>query len=263
MKVLKLGCNGMLGPWVVKAMKTRHEILLTDINSPPKSYKGEFMKLSVDDVEGVVNAAKGMDIIVNLSVLRPHRRIAFEVNTLGNYSMMIAARENNISKVINTGPHFQLVGPQYEEWDFNLNPDMPPQPGTRLYALSKSLGQEVCRVFTEDNNIHVITLLYYNMKHHWDLSGPEQENIDYHLDMNVPYSTTWPDCGEAVRCAVETPIEKLNSRCETFFILPELPHKKFNSSKTFDVLGWKPMYKLESLWTKSNRKPENNNTEAF
>ncbi|HCI86480.1 MAG TPA: hypothetical protein DHV68_06505, partial [Dehalococcoidia bacterium] len=134
MKVLILGGNGMLGPWAVTAMKDRHDILLTDINDPYPEYGGDFLKLSVDDVDGVVKAAEGMDVIVNLSVLRPDRQLAFDVNTMGNYAMMMAAREHRIKRVINTGPHFQLVGQQYEEWDFDLNPDMPPAPGTRLYA---------------------------------------------------------------------------------------------------------------------------------
>ena len=103
MKVLILGGNGMLGPWAVRALKSRHEILLTDINEPRENYKGEYLKLSVDDVDGVVNAAEGMDVIVNLSVLRPHRKIAFDVNTMGNYAMMVAAREHGITRVVNTG----------------------------------------------------------------------------------------------------------------------------------------------------------------
>ena len=102
----------MLGPWAVSAMKDRHDILLTDINDPYPEYQGEFLKLSVDDIDGVVDAAQGMDVIVNLSVLRPDRRLAFDVNTMGNYAMMVAAREHRIKRVINTGPHLQLVGQQ-------------------------------------------------------------------------------------------------------------------------------------------------------
>ncbi|MBC8452895.1 MAG: NAD(P)-dependent oxidoreductase, partial [Chloroflexi bacterium] len=100
MKVLILGGNGMLGPWAVRAMKDRHDILLTDINDPYPEYKGEYQKLSADDVDGVVKAAEGMDVIVNLSVLRPHRKIAFDVNMMGNYAMMVAARENRIKHMI-------------------------------------------------------------------------------------------------------------------------------------------------------------------
>ena len=262
MKILIVGGNGMLGPWAVKAMKNKHDLMLTDINEPPSSYDGEYKKLSVDDVDGLVKLSSGVDVIVNLSVLREDRKLAFDVNTIGNYSIMVAARENGIKKIVNTGPHFQLVGPQYEEWDFNLNPDMPHQPGTRLYALTKSLGQEICRVFSETYDIHVITLLFYNMKHHWDLGGGE-DDILYNVDMQVPYSTTWPDCGNAIKCAVEVPIENLNSNSESFFILPDLPHKKFNSSKTTKVLGWTPRYHLENLWNKEMRNPESHHTEAY
>jgi nucleoside-diphosphate-sugar epimerase len=262
MKVLILGGNGMLGPWAVTAMKDRHDILLTDVKEPSADYKGEYLKLSVDDVDGVVKAAEGMDVIVNLSVLRPHRQIAFDVNMMGNYAMMTAAREHGIKRVINSGPHYQKVGQQYEDWDFDLNPELPAAPGTRLYAHTKALGQEVCRVFSERHGIQVITLLYYNLKHSWDLSGLEPGGPGHHQDM-VPYSTAWSDCGTAVRAAVEVPEERLATRCESFFILPDLPHGKFNNEKTRRVLGWRPRYQVEGLWNKEFRRPPNSLHGAF
>ena len=149
MKVLILGGCGMLGPWVVKALKHRHDIILTDIDSPGDEFDGDFRQVSSDDLDGVVATAEGCDAIINLSVLREDRKLAFDVSTRGNYNMMEAARVHGIERVINTGPHFQLVGETYENWDFDLNPDMPPQFGTRLYAHSKGLGQEICRVFSE------------------------------------------------------------------------------------------------------------------
>ena len=103
MKILILGGNGMLGPWAIKALKNRHDVLLTDINEPHPDYDGEYLKISVNDVDGVVKAADGMDMIVNLAVLRPHRQIAFDVNVMGNYAMMVAAREHRIKRVINSG----------------------------------------------------------------------------------------------------------------------------------------------------------------
>ncbi|MDP6666919.1 MAG: NAD(P)-dependent oxidoreductase [Dehalococcoidia bacterium] len=262
MKVLILGGNGMLGPWAVRAMKERHDILLTDINEPRAGYDGEYLELSVDDVDGVVKAAEGMDVIVNLSVLRPHRQLAFDVNTMGNYAMMVAAREHRIKRIINTGPHFQLVGMQYENWDHDLNPEMPPAPGTRLYAHTKALGQEICRVFSERHGIQVLTLLYYNMKHTWNLGGLEPGGPPYHQDM-TPYSTAWTDCGTAIAAAVDVPEERLASRCETFFVFPDIPHRKFENEKIKRVLGWRPRYHVEGLWNKEWRTPPDNLTEAF
>ena len=255
MKTLILGGCGMLGPWVVKALKKRHEILLTDINDPGDEYDGEFRKLSVDDMDGVVVAAEGMDAIINLSVLRPHRQIAFDVNTRGNFNMMVAAKTHGIKRVINTGPHFQLVGEQYEDWDFELNPDMPPAFGTRLYAHSKGLGQEICRVFSDTYGIYVITMLYYNMRHTWNWGmGHGAEHATPHNDM-TPFTTAWTDCGTAILAALEVPLSKLPSRCETFFTFPETPHHKFNSEKTRRILGWQPRYTLETLWNKPPMQP--------
>ena len=261
MKVLILGGNGMLGPWVVKALDGRHDILVTDINEKPEGLKHDYLQMSVDDLDGVVRAAEGVDCIINLSVLRPHRQIAFDVNTRGNYNMMVAAKTHGVERVINTGPHYQMAGPQYEEWDFDLNPDMPPAPGTRLYAHTKALGQEIVRVFSERHGTTALTLLYYNMKHTWNLGGPERDP-EYHDDM-TPYSTAWPDCGTAIQCAVEVPRERLASNCETFFVFPDIPHRKFNNDKIMKVLGWRPRYHVEALWNKPMRTPESGRHGAY
>ena len=100
MKILILGGTGMLGPWVIKALKNKHEILLTDIKSPPKNFDGDFQKLSVDDIDGVAKASEGKDCIINLSVLRHDRKLAFDVSTLGNFAMMNAAKTNNIKSCL-------------------------------------------------------------------------------------------------------------------------------------------------------------------
>ena len=150
MKVLVLGANGQLGPHVVRALEGEHELRLTDVNdlpgSPLDGTSHEYVKVDVSNLEQVVSAAEGMDAVVNLSVLRPHRQVAFDVNARGCYNTMSAAVQHGIRRVINTGPHFTIAGPSYEGFDYDLGPDIPPQPGTNLYGLTKSLGQEICRV---------------------------------------------------------------------------------------------------------------------
>lgn len=250
MKVLILGGNGMLGPWVIKALAGRHELLVTDINDAPENSGHEYRKVDASDLRQVVRAAEGVECIVNLSVLRHDRKLAWDVSTRGNYNMMAAAVEHGVRRVINTGPHFQLAGPQYEAWDFGLNPDMPPQPGTRLYAISKAMGQEICRVFADRHDLYVMTLLYYNMKLPGSLAAPLETQVTYHNDM-TPYSLAWTDCGEAVRCAVEVELSRLPSRCETFFTFSDIPHDKFRNDKLQRLLGFRPRYHLEAMWNKS------------
>lgn len=247
MRVLILGGNGMLGPWTVKSLEGRHQLRITDINDLETEH--EYRKVDVSVLDQVVDAAEGMDAIINLSVLRPHRRIAFDVNTRGNYNMAVAARIHGIRRIINTGPHFQLAGPNYERHDFDLNPDMPPQPGTRLYALTKALGQEVLRVYAERHDIYVQTLLFYNFYHPDTLILPRGGEPRLGTDL-TPFSIAWQDSGEAIRAALEVEFAKLPSRCETYFVFTDLPHHKFRNDKVKRQLGWQPRHFLEPVWTK-------------
>ena len=250
MNVLILGGNGRMGPWVVDALAGRHTLRVTDINDPPRSFPHEYRRLSVADLDGVVAAAAGMDAIVNLSVLREDRLQAFEVNLQGNYNLAMAAAEHGIRRIVNTGPHFQLAGPQFEDWDFDLNPDMPPQPGTRLYALTKALGQEVLRVCSEQHDLYVQTLLFMHMLHPgtW-LPGRTEPGAKALLgrDLNRAFTIAWPDTGTAVRAALEVELAKLPSRCETYFVFAPIPHRKFSSDKITRILGWQPTYHLTVL----------------
>ena len=93
MNILILGGNGMLGPWTIDALAGRHNLRVTDINDAPEGFEHDYIRLDAADLDGVVDAAEGMDVIVNLSVLRHDRKLAFDVSTRGNYNMMVAARK--------------------------------------------------------------------------------------------------------------------------------------------------------------------------
>ena len=172
--VLVLGAAGMLGPHVVRALEGEHNLRLTDIGEAPET-DHEYLQVDAGDLGQVVAAADGMDAIVNLSVLRQDPQLAFDVSARGCYNMMRAAVEHGIDRVINTGPHFTITGPSYELFDHGITGDAPSQSGTGLYALTKSLGQEICRVFTEHHDISVVTLLFYNFReaddHSWRRPG--------------------------------------------------------------------------------------------
>src|SRR5688572_16300262 len=161
MKVLILGANGYLGPHVVKALEPHHELRVTDIKPPAVKSRHEFIRVDVTSLDQVRKASQGMDAIINLSVLRSDRKLAFDVNTRGCYNMMLTAVEQGIRRIINTGPHLVVSGLPYDRFDFAITPDAPPQPGTHLYGLSKSLGQEICRIFTHHHDIYVQEYLFF------------------------------------------------------------------------------------------------------
>ena len=80
MKILLLGANGMLGPHVVKVLEKEHDLILSDVHASMDS-KHDYHQINISDLESVVNISSGMDAIINLSVVREERRLAFDVNS--------------------------------------------------------------------------------------------------------------------------------------------------------------------------------------
>lgn len=241
MKVLILGGTGYLGPHVVKALEGRHELRVTDIKPPAAKIAHEFRRVDIASLDQVRKAAEGMDAIVNLAVLRNDRKFAFDVNTRGCYNMMLAAVEHKIRRVINTGPHLVVSGLPYDRFDFGIAPDSPPQPGTHLYGLSKSLGQEICRVFSQHHDIYVQEHLFFSLR--------DMDKLTPGADA-TPFSISWGDAGEAIRLGVEIDLAKLPSRCEVFFVFADMPHGKYVNDKVKRVLGLRFRDDLSVLWKK-------------
>jgi len=246
MKVLLIGAGGYLGPHVARALASEHRLRITDVRPLPAAMTKEFGghelgRLDVTQPDKVLDAARGMDAIVNLSVIRNHPRLSFHVNTLGCCHMMQAAVHWGIRRVINTGPHFTVAGPSYERLDMAIGPDVPPHPGLNIYALTKSLGHEVCRAFTERHEIYVQEYLFYAFEDSADLEPGR---------CGVPFVVSWEDAAEVFRLGLAIPLGRLPSRFETFFILGDCPHGKFSNEKAKRVLGFAPKDCVDVLWKK-------------
>lgn len=242
MKVLILGGAGMLGPYVIPDLQDDFELLVTDIKPPPMPFRGEFRAVDVGNFDQVMAAAEGMDAIINLSVLRYDRKLAFDVNTRGCYNMMEAAVAHGIRRVINTGPHFTLAGPTYEYYDYEIGPDIPPQPGTNLYAISKSLGHQICQTYAETYDIYVQMYLYYNFRDPAE-PAPEREVR--------PFAVSWRDGGTVFRHGLTIELESLPSRFESFFVFADMPHGRFDNRKAKAILGWAPQDDISHNWRRS------------
>ena len=234
----------MVGPYVVSALEGKHKLRLTDVMDEMEMHH-EYRQVDAGDLDAVISVAEGMDAIINLSVLRRDRNIAFDVNARGAYNAARAALVHGIHRVINTGPHYTITGPAYEDFDHGIGPDVPPQPGTNLYALTKSLGQDISRIFTQHHDLYVLTLLFYSFH---DADDRSRDGGDL-----TPYAVTWEDAAQAFLPALSITLESLPSRCEVFFVFADLPHGKFSNEKAKRVLGWQPENRLEALWCKADR----------
>ncbi len=251
MKVLMIGANGYMGPHVVRRLAPQHQLRITDIQPAPEAIleafpDQEYFDLDITDWDGVREAARGMDAIINLAVVRRHPLWAFRVNALGTYHVMQAAVQEGIRRVISTGPHFAVAGPAYEGFDHGLSPDAPPQPGTGLYPLTKSLGQQIGRSFAHQYDVYFQELLFNSLRDVEQLRAGAR---------GVPFVVSWRDAAEAMRLSLEIDLDRLPSRCEVYFILGNTPQDKFSNDKAQRVLGFQPQDDVSVLWKQETGNP--------
>lgn len=237
MNVLILGGNGLLGPYVVNTLSKDHKLRITDINSLEGTTHENF-KVDVSDADQVLEVSEGMDTIINLSVMRPDRQLAFDVNARGCYNVMLAAIRHGIRRVINTGPPF-IYGTQSQVY-FNLDPDVPSQSGTSLYTCTKSLGHEICNVFAQHHDVYVMTMMFGSFR------DPDDES-EYGMGV-TPFVQTYPDAARVFPLALEVDLNTLPSRCELFNVCSDVPGLKFTNEKTKRLLGWYPKDSFQKRW---------------
>jgi nucleoside-diphosphate-sugar epimerase len=106
-------------------------------------------------------------------------------------------------------------------------------PGRSLYAHSKYLGQEICRVFAEHYDLEVPTLLYTQF-----VNPDVTENL-------YPFAVSWQDSARALRRALE--VGTLPSPFEVMNITADLPHGRHSARRAREVLGWEAQDRLEHL----------------
>lgn len=258
-RIVIYGAGGPLAAVTADALAHDHVLRLTDVrpldeiiaeNKPqspgaplPRLYgpPHEVRVVDVSDPEQVLAAARGMEAIINCTVVRPHPVQAFRVNTLGAYNVVRAAVECGIRRVVQTGP--QLVTMPYPAgygYDFDLPSDLPPRPGANLYLLSKFLGQEICRIFAEEHDLEIPTLLFSSFVNP-ETPAPEPMGA-------FPFSISWEDAGAAMRQAVRAP--SFPRPFEPLHIVADLPHGKYANQKAKDLLKWQPRDRLEGHWTR-------------
>ncbi len=259
-RVVIYGAGGPLAAVTAEALARDHVLRLTDVrplaeivaDNKPQSPGAPLPRLldpphetrvvDVTDTSQVIEAARGMDAIINCTVVRPDPVLAFRVNTIGAYNVMRAAVECGIRRVVHTGPQqVTLPYPAGYWYDFDLPSDVPSRPGANLYILTKFLGQEICRIFAEEYDLEVPALLFSSFVNP-DNPAPEPMGA-------FAFSVSWQDAGEAMRQALRAP--SFQRPFEVFHVVADLPHGKYSNQKAKQLLHWQPRDRLEAHWTRS------------
>jgi len=261
MNVVIYGAGGPVGAAAILACRDHHTLRVTDVRAiadivaedkpqspgaplpPLLNPPHEMRVVDITHREQVLEAARGMDAIINVSVVRPHPVLAFHVNMRGAYNVMEAAVACGIKKIIHTGPQIVTNGSNYDyTYNFPVPDDAPHHPGVQLYSFTKFLGGEIVRTYAERHQLDVQCHVYCSFRP--GDGGGAADGSGCH-----PFTTSWEDVGEAFRCGLAA--EPMPRPYEVFHICADLPHGQYPPTKAERLLGWKARHRFERLWTRA------------
>ena len=232
-KVLVLGACGNIGPLVTPGLEGEYDLTLSDIIPHPDGKPT--IDVDVTDYEQVRDAARGMDAIINLTVVRPDPVHSFHVNVRGALNTMRAAVAHGIGKVLHTGPQ-QIRGTRYDH-DFDID-DPPHMPGVGYYFLTKHLSNEVCRTYAREHDITTLCFLFNGLG-----ARPTQHVTGRDFP---PFTIVWEDLEQACRLALE--IETVPENYQEFDLHSYLAQGKYSIGKARRLLGYEPLARVEDFY---------------
>lgn len=257
-KVVIFGAGGPVGAAAIQSLKDHYTLRVTDVRpmaeiaaapSPqgPRAPVPELLGaphenrvVDITKYEQVLEACKGMDAAINLTVVRPHPVLAFTVSMVGAFNLAKAAVACKLKRLIHTGPYHTAMGHESDYWnDFQVVPEVPLHPGDDLYALTKYMGLQITDRFARDCGLEVLTYLFCSFRPRQ--ITPEDKGVH-------PFVTSWEDTGESFRYGLQAP--RMPSPHEVFFICADLPHGKFRADKAARLLKWKARDTFAELYTR-------------
>ena len=227
-KVLLLGASGLIAPYLLPGLEPYYDVRLADVKPHPEGKP--VTTVDIASYEQVLEAARGMDAIINSTVVRNDPVQSFHVNTRGAWHVMKAAAEHGIKKVIHTGP--QLVIQDYGH-EFDIV-DVPPTAGTGYYTLTKLLSMEICQIYARTYGIQTICFVFAGL-------GPKPTEKVTGEDF-PPFAIVWEDLQHACRLALE--IDSVPDDFQSFNMLSYLSHGKYRMDKARRILG----FELQGDW---------------
>jgi nucleoside-diphosphate-sugar epimerase len=238
MRILITGAAGYVGRRVVAALESGHELSCGDVNPPGGD--PPWLRLDVTRFDEVLQATRGMDAVIHLAVASGHEgeyedaefnQLRFDVNVKGTWNVLEAARQCGVRRVVFTSSLMVVWGYTPPTW---VPGDAPPRPvGT--YAVTKQLGEILCRHFAET---HAMSIVCLRISKPIDLDDPHWKGRPIR-----PQWLGFPDLVEAYRRAVETP----NLGFEIITLVGESSRRRWDLERATRVLGYQATLRLEDL----------------
>lgn len=153
MRITITGSSGLIGTVLVQELHRRHEITGFDRTPPASLPPGvRFVEGDMEDRQTLATALEGAEGVIHLAAIPydiPPLHEVFRINMQGTYNALEIAVEKGAQCLLFASSIMaygfgQNTDPQY----FPVDEDHPVL-ANRPYGLSKRLGEELCRSFTE------------------------------------------------------------------------------------------------------------------
>ncbi|MBM4272753.1 MAG: SDR family oxidoreductase [Deltaproteobacteria bacterium] len=187
--ILITGGAGFIGSNIAEALLKKGESVRildnfstgTRKNLPGSSSRLEIMEGDIRDMDTCRRAARGVDYVLHHAALTSIPRsvedplLNNEINITGTLNMLVAARDAGVTRLIfasSCAVYGDTTAPgsrrHRKENNRPLTEKTKPSP-LSPYAVSKVVGEEYCRLFSELYHLNTIALRYFNV------FGPRQD----------------------------------------------------------------------------------------
>jgi len=231
-KILLLGASGLVAPYIIAGLEKHYLLRLADIK--PNQHGRPVEHVDITDYQQVLEAARGLDAILNFTVNRGDPVLSYAVNVRGADHVLRAAVELGIPKVVHTGP--ELVVPTYHH-EFDVE-DAPLRGGTGYYSYTKYLSLELCKAYARLHGLQVVAYLFSGLA-----ARPQQPLPGRELP---PFTIVWEDLVGACRLGIE--LDPVPDGYQWFNLHSHQGHGKYLMGKATRILGYRPGTQAEQLY---------------
>jgi len=231
-KVLFLGASGLIGPHLTSGLEPYYDLRLADVKAHPDGRP--VLPVDITCYEQVLEAARGVDAIMNFTVVRGDPVHSFHVNVRGAWHVVKAASVLGIGRIVHSGP--QSIRHVYDP-HFDLG-DVPRAPGSGYYGLTKAMATEICRAYARACGLQIVSFVFNAL-------GPKPDQAVRGKDL-PPYTVVWEDLHQACRLALE--VESVPGGFQEFDLLSFTGHGKYNTEKARQILGFRPQERWEDYY---------------
>ena len=171
MKTLVTGGAGFIGSNLVnRLLEEGYEVKVIDNESsdahehPYWNEDAENYKININDYDKLKSLAQNADVIFHLAAearIQPtidNPRLAVQTNVLGTCNVLQAARECGVKRVV-----YSSTSSAYGLANSIPNTEDIPKDCLNPYSVSKTAGEELCKLYTDMFGVETVTFRYFNV----------------------------------------------------------------------------------------------------